>query len=395
MSFEKKLKKITESHGRDTTAKVLTEAVRERKIDPRRISLRRLAESYMGENWAEHLTRAVRTGRVTESAEAVDTSGFQAITGQLLVNEIKDKYKLVAWLGDTLTTTIPVTNGNLGEQTVPYLSDVVDMGEIVQQGMPYPQTSFKGQFIKYPSIQKVGRICSVTMEAIYSDLTGQILDSAKSVATLLGLTREEAILRVVYGLVNTHNWNGTVYNTYNTTGNWVNKLLSFELTDWTSINKLEQLFVNINDPVLGKPIMVEPKDMLVMPAKRYTAKNILHATEVRQTVPGFATSGIPITEVSPNPLDRTYAVISTPNAFNIVTREGGKTADQANDIVILGDFKKAFCWREAKPLQVVEAPANNPLDFHNDIVLAVKASYMGTAGITDPRYVVYATKEAS
>jgi hypothetical protein len=393
MSFELKLKKITESHGRATTAKVLTEAIRERKVDPRRISLRRLAESYMGSGWAEHLTRAVRSGRVTESAEAVDTSGFQDITGQLLVNEIREKYKLVSWLGDTLTTTIPVTNGNLGEQTVPYLSDVVDMGDIVQQGMPYPQTSFKGQYIKYPSVEKIGRICSVTMEAIFSDLTGQILDSAKSVATILGLTREESILRVVYGLVNTHNWNGSVYQTYNTSGNWVNKLTGFKLTDWTSINTLEQMFVNILDPVLRKPIMVEPKDMLVMPATRYTAKNILHATEVRQTVPGFADTGLPITEVSPNPLDRTYAIMSTANAYRMMTNEAGKTPEQANDIVILGDFKKAFCWREAKPLQVVEAPANNPLDFHNDIVLAVKASYMGVAGITDPRYVVYATSE--
>jgi hypothetical protein len=193
--------------------------------------------------------------------------------------------------------------------------------------------------------------------------------------------------------VNTHNWNGSVYQTYNTSGNWVNKLTGFKLTDWTSINTLEQMFVNILDPVLRKPIMVEPKDMLVMPATRYTAKNILHATEVRQTVPGFADTGLPITEVSPNPLDRTYAIMSTANAYRMMTNEAGKTPEQANDIVILGDFKKAFCWREAKPLQVVEAPANNPLDFHNDIVLAVKASYMGVAGITDPRYVVYATSE--
>lgn len=394
MSFERKLKKLTESHGRNTTAKVLTESIREGKVNPSRISLRRLAESFMGDNWAEHLQRAVRTGRVTESAEAVDTSGFQAITGQLLVNEIKEKYELAKLLGDELTTTIPVTNGNLGEQTVPYLSDVTDMGAIVQQGMPYPQTQFKGQYIKYPAVEKVGRICSVTMEAIYSDLTGQILGSCQSVAKLLGLTREEAILRVALGLVNTHNWNGTTYNTYGTTGNWVNKVNSFDLQTWSNMNDLEQIFVDIKDPVLGKPIQIEPKDLLVSPAKKYTAKNILFATEVRSTVPGMASTGNPITEVSPNPLDRPYNILTSANVTNIL-RTAGKTAEQAKDIGVFGDFKKAFCWREAQPLKVVEAPANNPLDFNNDIVMAVKASYMGVAGVTDPRYVVYFTKEAA
>jgi hypothetical protein len=394
MSFESKLKKVTESHGRQATSLALKEAVTSGKVDPRRVSLRRLAESFMGENWAEHLQRAVRTNRVTESAEAVDTSGFQAITGQLLVNEIKEKYELAKWLGDQLTTTIPVTNGNLGEQTVPYLSDVTDMGAIVQQGMPYPQTQFKGQYIKYPSIEKVGRICSVTMEAIYSDLTGQILDSCKSVSKLLGLTREEAILKIVLGLVNNHNWNGTNYNTYGTTGNWVNKVLSFDLQTWNDMNTLEQVFVDIKDPVLGKPIMIEPKDLLVAPAKKYTAKNILFATEVRSTVPGMAATGNPITEVSPNPLERNFNILTSANVTNIL-RGAGKTADQTKDIGVFGDFKKAFCWREAQPLKVVEAPANNPLDFNNDIVMAVKASYMGIAGVIDPRYVVYFTKEVA
>jgi|694.fasta_scaffold70575_2 hypothetical protein len=380
-----KLKKLTESYGITKTAKFLGDAIRDKKISKHNISIRQLAESFLGSNWAENLYRYNSGVRVQEATEGVDASSFTAITGQLLVNEIKDKFELAKLIGDDVCETIPVTNGNLKEQKVPWLSNVIDSVEKVEEGMPYPNTSFSPNFIEYPAIEKIGRICAVTMEAIYSDLTGQILDSAGSVGTYCGLAREERILKVVLGLVNNHKWNGTSYNTYLSSGAWVNTVSNFVLKDWSSVNTLEQLFVDMLDPNTGKNILIEPKQMLVMPANRYRAIRAFSATTTRSG--DFATSGNPDQIEAPNPLDKDYQILTSPHARRLLT-ESGVSKAVADSFVLLGDFKKSFVWREAKPLTVVEAPAQNPREFEQDIALAVKASMMGVACVRDPRYVV-------
>lgn len=387
-----KLKRLSESYGVDKTAKFLSEAIREKKISKHAISIRQLAESFLGHQWADKLQRYQSGVRVTEATEAVDASAFTAITGQLLVNEIKDKYEAAKLIGDEICETVPVTNGNLKEQKVPWLSNVINSASKVEEGMPYPQTSFGSNFVEYPAIEKVGYICSVTMEAIYSDLTGQILDSAGSVGNRLGLDREESILKTILGLTNNHKWNGSAYNTYLTTGAWVNKLFSFTLKDWTSVNTLEQLFVNMLDPTTGKPILVTPKQMLVMPANKYRAKRAFSATTTKSG--DFATTGNPDQIEAPNPLDSDYQILTSANARLLLTAAGVSSSD-ADGYVFLGDFKKSFIWREAKPLTIVEAPAQNPREFEQDIALAVKASYMGVACIRDPRFTVFGTPAAS
>lgn len=394
MALETKLKRITESHGRDAGLACLQEAFTEGKVKRKDISIRRLAEAYMGENWSEHLTRANKTGRVTESVEAVDTSGFQAITGQLMVDVIKERYQLAARIGDRLTKTVPITNGNLGTQVVPYLSSHEDMPDTVNQGMPYKHTKFRGQYYTLPAPVKKGRICCVTMEMIYSDLTGQAYEAANSGADLAALEREERILKVVAGVVNNYSWNGTTYNTYGTSGNWINKVLSFDLLDWNNLNTLEQLFAEMKDPVTGKPIDVNPTQLLVSPARKYTTKNLLNATEVRNTVPGYAVSANPSQTVSESPIETDYEVLTSKNLKPLLVA-AGKTSDQANRIGLIGDFQKAFVWREAEPMKVEEAPPVNPMNFQQDIALAVKVRTWGEAGVADPRYAALFTSEAS
>lgn len=385
-----KLKKLTESYGIAKTSKFLGDAIREKKISKHSISIRQLAESFMGYNWAENLYRFNSGVRVQEASEGVDASSFTAITGQLLVNEIKDKFDLAKLIGDDVCETVPVTNGNLKEQKVPWLSNVIDSVEKVEEGMPYPHTTFSPNYIEYPAIEKIGKICAVTMEAIYSDLTGQILDSAGSVGTYCGLAREERILKVVLGLTNNHKWNGSSYNTYLSSGAWVNTVGNFVLKDWTSVNTLEQLFTNMLDPNTGKNILIEPKQMLVMPANKYRAIRAFSATSTRSG--DFATSGNPDQIEAPNPLDKDYQILTSPHARRLLT-ESGVSASIADSYVFLGDFKKSFIWREAKPLTVVEAPAQNPREFEQDIALAVKASLMGVACVRDPRYVVFGVND--
>jgi hypothetical protein len=384
----RKLRESAKTNGVATTSRALIEEVNGGAVNPARLSIRKLAEAFMGEGWAEHLDRYNRTGQVLESVEGVDPSAFAAITGQLLVNEVREKYKLASMVADSLCSTIAVTNGNLGPQRVPYLSDVTNDSDIVEPGMPYSQTRFSGQYIDHPAVVKKGKIVAVTAEAIYSDLTSQIIDSARSVGTRVALGREEDILKVVLGITNPHSWNGTAYSTYLSSGsNWINTVTGFTLTDWTGLNTLEQLFVKMKDPVTSKPIMIEPKQVFVMPAQKYNLRRIINATEVESG--NYATSGNPSRTTGANPLDQNYEILTSPHAFNLLTDAaiGNVSEANANARVYLGDFKRAFVWREAKPLSVIEAPPQNAAEFNNDIVLSVKASLWGVAGVAEPRAV--------
>lgn len=388
-----KLREIVKNNGVQAARDTFREALREGKITRNQVSLRELAESLIGPQWADRLRETTGRARLRESIDAVDASGFAAITGQLLVDTIKEKYKMATMVTDQLVTTLPITNGNLGPQREPWLSDVMDDPAHLQQKENYPQTAFVGQYIDYPAPQKFGRICAVTFEAIYSDLTGQILDSAGSVGRRTGLWVENQRLRVMCGAVNNHSWNGTAYNTYQTATPWVNAIADFTLTDWKSVQKVELLFAQMRDPVTGWPIDIEGMNCLTVPPLKHTARRIFAATETRS---GDITSGAGDQTISVNPLDN-YQLYVSKHLYRILTDAAagafpglGLTEARASTFTLWGDFKRAFVWREVYPLQVVQAPPNDPAEFNQDVVLQVKAGVFGVAAVRDPRFVVRA-----
>ena len=54
-------------------------------------------------------------------------------------------------------------------------------------------------------------------------------------------------------------------------------------------------------------------------------------------------------------------------------------------------MKKAFCYRYVYAPYAIQAPANNPLEFNQDIQVAVKAGEFGQASVRDPRFVTQGT----
>ena len=372
----KKLKAFGKQNGVIKTKNYLAESIAKGDISLRNISLRGLAEGIIGDDWAEKMQRFNGPDRVfMEASEAVDASNFAAITGQILITTVQEKYKLANLIGDELVQTIPAGQ-NLSSELIPWLSDISPSPDVVQPGMPYSQTQFSGNYVRIPAIEKVGRICAITAEMIYSDKTSQALSSAESVGTYCGLVREERILNTVLGLTGSYVYGTAVgaestLNTYSTTAQagmtygFINKVSSYALSNWSSINTLEQLFYNMKDPNTGKPIQVfEPGAMsiLVMPFQKYTASRILNPQTTTKNGP-YATSGDVEQLESPNPLDTNYKILTSANARNLLVTSG-VSASTADKYVFLGNFKKAFVWREAKPLEVVQAPANNWAEFN-------------------------------
>lgn len=395
-----KLKEFGKQNGVAKTREYLSEAIAKGDIQPSRLSLRGLAEGIIGEQWAETMHRFNGPERMfMESTEAVDASNFAAITGQILITTVKEKFKLAAFIGDSLVQNIPAGQ-NLAQELIPWLSDTTTEAETVQPGMPYAQTQFTGNYVKLPAIEKVGRICAITAEMIYADKTSQALQSAESVGTYCGLAKEERILKTVMGITGnyvygTSQGSESTLDTYSATGGqsgltygFINQVNSYALSNWSSINTLEQLFFQMKDPNTGKPIDIfgPGMQMIVMPFQKYSASRILNPATTTKNGP-YATTGDVEQLESPNPLDNNYGLLTSAHARALLIASG-VSASNADKYVWLGNFKKAFVWREAKPLEVVQAPANNWAEFNQDIAVAIKASWWGAAGVMDPRYVV-------
>lgn len=411
-SYGLKLREQVKTHGLANTLRITRQAVREKKIDLSQVSLRECAQRFMGDDWQNKLNEwtarnngpADSAFHLREAVEGVDASAFAAITGQLLVDMTGDGYKQAASITDELFTTAPITNGNFGEQLVPYLSDIEQPPSNVQQAMPYPHVTFKGQYYALPGPTKYGAILNVTMEMIATDLTGQVGDVANKHGRRAKLDEEYRKLYVLLGLTNNYKFNGTTYNTYLTSGLYTNSLTNFSLADYNSVNTLDQLFAGMVDPVTGIPIDIEPSrlQMIVMPAAVMNARRIINATTVRvgntAVTAGIQTEGTnPITsafDINTSKHLRAIARSAVPFAGLKFSTAAGldvfTNAARAESLVMYGDFKSTFLWREVYPLKITQAPPQHYADFEQDIPLRVKTSGFGVACVKDPRYVIRA-----
>jgi hypothetical protein len=394
MSLGSNLKRLTESHSPREATELFGQALASGKIDARTVSTADLCEAFLGRSKTEQARKLLQIKEnavhLMEASEAIDASTFSNITGQLLVTEIKKGYEAPQFIADRLMRTIPNPGGNLGTHKIIGLSDVLDKPDKLEQLQPYPQTKFNETWVTMPAPERRGMICAISLEMMLSDLTGQAQERASSIGKAARYQKEERQLRVVLGLDNPYVWNGVSLNTYAATagtGNYVNLLLSETITNYTHINDVELVFRHMVDPITGRHIDVQPTQILCMPAKRYDLKRILNATEVRD-----ATSGIH--DVTANPLDTNYPILTSAIAEQLLL-DSGLTSSQVKERVYFLAGDRAFFYRELLPFSTVNAPANNPMEFHQDVVFAIKCSEFGVPGVYDARFAVQSRSEAS
>lgn len=386
-------KSMVKTHGVEATKAALIESVQTGKLSRQKVNvlLPDLARQFLGDNayLAERALKCAVAGRfdLLEAGVAQDASAFSNITGQLLVTEIKAKYDSPEFVASKLVRVVPNPGGNLREHVIPKLSDVIDEGTKLQSMEEYPLTTFAEEWVTMPAPERRGQICAVDFGMLYSDLTGQAMDSAGSVGRAIGYGKEKRVLSVILGQSGSFYWKGTSYTTYVTTAGvpgYINKITSNTITNYTHINSIEQLFWKMTDPTTGRSIYARPTAILCMPEKRYELKNVLKAVSVRS---GDITTGTGDQLEAPNPLDIDYPVYTSPIARAILSAASVSDAN-IKETVIMADFNKAFGYREVYPLQTEVAPPNNMLEFKQDIVLAVKAKEFGVPFVYDPRYAV-------
>lgn len=380
----RELKRRYELDGPGRTVAHLSEALAEGHLRAEDFSIRDLAEGLVphGHEWVRMMDpRSAGSVPLLESGDGVDVTAFLNVTGQVVYSKVMEAYTQEAFVVSKLVDTIPT---RLDGEKIPGVARVEEAVSEIAPGMPYPSLGFGEDYIETPSTTKHGFIVPVTKEAIFFDRTHLVLSRAAEVGEILGLNKEKRLIDVVIGATNNYKWRGTTYDTYQTSGPWVNVKSGNELIDWTDVDAAEQLFADILDPNTGEPVLIQANTVLVMPAYRHAAHRVFNAASIDYTADGAET-----TTTAANPLGN-YRVEESRLAYRRVMASG-VSAEEAKKWWFLGDFKKAFAYMENWPITVTQSPRNSEAEFNNDIVLRFKASERGAAAVLNPRYVVKST----
>lgn len=377
----RELKRMYDLEGAKKTDGRLTALLEKGDLKPEDFSIKDLAEALVedGREWVRMMDPA-HSSPILEAGDAVDSTAFVNITGRVISAQVMEKYQDEAFVATTLVNT-ESTRYDL--ERIPGITKIDSDGEVVHEGMPYPHQQFNEEFQDMPRGVKHGMIVAVTKEAIFFDRTAQILDRAGDVGFRLGINKEKRLWDMILGVTNNYNWNGVAYNTYQTITPWIN-VHGFPLVDWTSIDNAERLFDNMIDPTTGDPILISGMTLVVMPANWATARRILSATEIRQTSQGGT-----LNSISGNPLAG-YTLAAKSRLARQRAALGFTLAPEvADELWLLGDFKRAFAYRENWPITVTQSPPNDAVEFDQDIVARYKASERGVPAVKNPRYVVF------
>lgn len=385
------LKRLYAAEGAEATCDKLKGALVDGELKPEDFSIREIAEAFCGPDWVKKLHPRYAGSQLVTAAESdVDVTAFSNITGQIVYSKVMQGYQEAdGGLFDRLCTVIPT---ELSGEKIPGVQRVKDEEDIVHPGMPYPETGFGEDYQETPATTKRGEMISILKETIFFDRTGLVLRECGTIGNRQATGRLKRLLKVIIGSINNYKWRGTSYNTYLTTGNWVNKIVSHAIADWTDFEDFELLWADMTDPDTGNPIeLAAALDTLCTPALKHTIRRILHTTEVDY---GDTTDATKAVSKAPNPLQGWAEPIISRFLYQLLQSELSFSSTNAKGTAICGDFKKAFWYMQNWPITVVQAPPMNPEEFRRDVVGQWRCSEMGVAAVGNPRYVIFSQPQA-
>lgn len=351
--------------------------VSENRID---LSIKDLFENFVphGHELIGCWKRGEDSSSLLEAGDAVSTSMFSNITGQIVYNAVMDAFTSEDFVFSPLVRTVQTEfNG----EKIAGIGRMGDRAEVVGEGLPYPKVGVSEDYIETPQTTKRGLIVPLTKEAIAFDRTGLVVQRCSEVGQFLGLNKEKRVIDCIVDenvTAHRYKWRGTTYATYQTSTPWDNVTASATLTDWTDIDEAFQTLDAIVDPNTGEPILNSPKDIIVTRQNLAKARYIISATEIRV---GDGSS-VTTQTISQNPVGNTLTIRSSSLL----------AARMATDTYwYVGDIRKAFAYMQNWAITTVQAPANSTDEFERDIVMQWKASERGAMATMEPRVMTKCT----
>lgn len=362
------------------------------RISPRNFSLKELAEAIGGRDFVEQF-RPGGDGRsdsidLLEAGPGVDPTAFlnintfTAAVGGLIEARILESFQNNAHIGDDLFETIP-TNKN-GEKIIGTAGfDSTDGDGTRQPGMPHPRAQIKERWVQTPELTEKALACEVTQEAVFYDLTNEVLKRAGDVGDILSYGKEKTQLSLFCGATNSYNYGGVAYNTYQASTPWINTHTNVAV-DYTDVDLALGLFEDMTDPETGREIIVAPDTIVHMPRRANQWHFILNSTQHRAGDPASHQS----LSTPPPAVAATYKTLHSTILRNLIISGLSESKADATEYWFIGQPKRCFKWMEAWPLRVRQASPNEFVMLDRGLIAAYFGNYRGAGAIEEPRYIV-------
>ena len=391
--FRRDLGLTTNEYGRPT--------VREAQCQPQEFSLRGLAESLCGHEWVENLQQDQRDGqRVFEQGgnaaihpgNIPNVSAYLGSVAGLLDAAILQGYERPDYLIDKLIYT---QSSRQRQQRLIGLGRMGDKAKRRMPGDPHPFAQIGERTSITPETQNDALACAVTFEAVFFDQTGQVLEQANNVGDELAFRKELDGFRLIAGVTNPYNYNGVAYNTYLTSGNWINDIASNEMVNWTNLDIANALLGRMTDQETGNRIVMTLDTILVSPAKKWSAGYIRSATEQEtQTASGAEIRRGPT--LAEQFKERYFSSPILDQILTTAAADGGLalTQSQADGywFALKTGPNGAFVRIENWGIQINRATPNDFTMLNHKLLLAVFSDYMHAFAVREPRAVIRSRK---
>lgn len=369
------------------------------RLRPEEVGIRALTEGILGPDW-ERIVNPQSTGRtvLAEAGQAVlpgsfrNISAYSSAVGGLLEVKVLEAYNSPKYIANRIARTIQTTQRS---EKLPGVAALGDAALAMDPGQPHPRLQLEERWVQTPETQYAGAAMDVTKHAIFFDLTNQIYERATNVGDTLILRKEKKAADVLLGVVNPYNYNGTAYNTYLTTGNWINTLAN-NLIDWTDIDEVMTLFAEMRDQEKQEMITVMPDLLITMPQKRLTANRILRATNAEGRVAKTVTTPGSVEVVhGNNPIAGMFDQIDSQIVYQRATDATGAnlSAAAARQRWWLIDSSGFLAYMQNWPLTVRRADANDYQMLDQNLVFSIFANEYGVMTVREPRKGVMCTAE--
>jgi hypothetical protein len=415
---------LSNKNGTDYKDQAGNKRLGERSLKPEDFSLRELAEGILGPSFRVMfddsqkgtLARVIAaknmvgqsspgnrkalfesTGFGIDPTAFLNINTFTSVVGGLIEVKILEAFQNPQLIADKLCPAEPT---KLNGQKMIGIQSIGDRGKKRLPGEAHTRAQFGERWVLTPETRENALAVDVTKEAVFFDYTGDVLNMASSIGLELSYRKELEVLGVITGATNSFNYNGTAYNTYQTskTLGYLNDF-SNPLIDWTSIQADMLAFMRTEDPHTGKRILLQPNTILVNPAKLATANLIINATSIERRTGAGATT--PQTTSNPlfaaqgagNPYGGQFEVLTSPLLEQICTAsavDGGLALSQANadEYWWMLQSGKSFKYMQNYPLTITQAAPNQYEMLDKGLVASYFANERGIAAVVSPWHII-------
>lgn len=409
---------LSDANGNDHRDLAGNKKLGERSIRPEQFSIRELAEAIIGPSWkvlcddsqrgqfaAVQRARALvesgfpgdrkalleSTGVGIDPTAFLDINAFTSVVGGLIEVKILEAFQNPELIADRLA---PAERTKLNGQKVIGLMPIGDAGRKRLPGETHTRVQFGERYVTTPETRENALAIDVNKEAVFFDLTGDILNMATTVGEALAYRKELEVINTIIGGVNTFNWNGTAYNTYQTskTLGFTNSITN-QLIDWESLQADLLQFSRQEDPDTAKRILIRPNTLLVNPGKLMTATLITGANSMeRRTAPGATQSSavtLSVAQGAPNPYAGQFDIVTSPlleQQCLASTANGGLNLNlsDATNTWWMMESGKAFKYMQNYPLTVTQAAPNQYEMLDRGIIASYFANERGIPAVISP-----------